>query len=297
LVITHHSDIVRQKVLRHLFAPLEKIVYSRAARIISNSPTYIGGSPILQRYHQKVETIPMGLNLERYQNPSPAATEFAAKLREKYGQNIWLMVGRCVYYKGFDTAIRALKSVPGVLLIVGQGPMIHAMSRLAEREHVQQRVKWLGQVSDDELAGAYHAAKALWFPSNARSEAFGLVQVEAMASGCPVINTNIPHSGVPWVSQHERTGVTIPMHDVSALVGAANRLLVEPQFHESTAAGARVRANRKFDHVRMAERTVALYERLAERELDRMRSTVADAPPVLRSAWEAEGDEVEVSYF
>ena len=53
----------------------------------------------------------------------------------------------------------------------------------------------------DELVGAYHAARALWFPSIARSEGFGQVQVEAMASGCPVINTDILHSGVPWVSK------------------------------------------------------------------------------------------------
>ena len=85
----------------------------------------------------------------------------------------------------------------------------------------------------------YLAADAFWFPSNARSEAFGLVQVEAMASGCPVINTAIPHSGVPWVSPHEETGLTVPVDDPAALAAAANRLLTEPGLRDRLGAAGR----------------------------------------------------------
>ncbi len=122
-----------------------------------------------------------------------------------------------------------------------------------------ERTIWLGYRGFDEVVGAYHAATALWFPSNARSESFGLVQVEAMASACPVINTAIPGSGVPWVSRHEESGLTVPMDDAEALAQSANRLLTESGLRERLAAGARARACREFDHRLMAVRCLSAY--------------------------------------
>src|SRR5439155_27360750 len=115
---------------------------------------------------------------------------------------------------------RALARVPGRLLVIGEGPALAGLRRLAAARGVADRVVWRGHVGEDELVGAYHAATALWFPSNARSEGFGLVQVEAMASGCPVINTAVPASGVAWVCRHEETGLTVPVGDAAALAAA-----------------------------------------------------------------------------
>src|SRR5262249_28666229 len=110
-----------------------------------------------------------------------------------------------------------------------------------------------------EIVPYYLAADAFWFPSNARSEAFGLVQVEAMASGCPVINTAIPHSGVPWVSRHDETGLTVPVNDPCALAAAARRLLEEPGLRDRLTAAARRRAADEFDHRVMARRSLEVY--------------------------------------
>ena len=104
--------------------------------------------------------------------------------------------------------------------------------------NLSDRVRWLGRATDDELVGAYLAATALWFPSNARSEGFGLVQVEAMANGCPVINTSIPASGVSWVCRHEQEGLTVPVNDPAAFAAAANRLVSEPDFRARLSAAA-----------------------------------------------------------
>src|SRR5258705_10920675 len=127
---------------------------------------------------------------------------------------------------------------------------------------VADRVHWWGYATRDELIGSYLAADAFWFPSNARSEAFGLVQVEAMASGCPVINTRIPHSGVAWVSLHEETGLTVPVDDPAALAAAANRLLGEPGLRDRLAAAAQRRAVQEFDHRVMAGRSLAIYRHI-----------------------------------
>src|SRR5262249_37788257 len=110
----------------------------------------------------------------------------------------------------------------------------------------------------------YLAAEAFWFPSNARSEAFGLVQVEAMACGCPVINTALRGSGVPWVSRDEETGLTVPVNDPGAFAAAALRLLRGPGLRARLAAAGRARARREFDHRVMAERSLSLYRGVLE---------------------------------
>ena len=114
------------------------------------------------------------------------------------------------------------------------------------------------------LAPYYLAADAFWFPSNARSEAFGLVQVEAMAAGCPVINTAIPHSGVAWVSRHDREGLTVPVDDPLALAEAANRIATEPGLRDRLVEASRRRAREEFDHRVMARRCVDIYRRVLD---------------------------------
>jgi glycosyltransferase involved in cell wall biosynthesis len=130
---------------------------------------------------------------------------------------------------------------------------------LANSVGVSDRVIWCGKLNDDELTGAYLAATALWFPSNARSEGFGLVQVEAMASGCPAINCPVPHSGVSWVSRHEREGFTVPLNEPAALAAAARRLLDEPGLRDRLANAARERAIQEFDFRTMAAKSLNIY--------------------------------------
>jgi rhamnosyl/mannosyltransferase len=259
LVITHHSDVVRQRWLALAMRPFEHQVYSRARRILTGSAAYRDGSAVLRRYAPKVTVVPFGLDLAPYLGPSPAIRRRAERWRAEHGGPLWLAVGRLVYYKGFETAVDALALVPGTLLVIGTGPLERTLRQRAERRGVADRITWHGHATADELVGAYHAATALWFPSNARSEGFGLVQVEALASGCPVINTALAGSGVPWVSPHDQTGLTVPINDPPALAAAALRLLQEPGLRERLALGARERARQEFDHRLMAERTAAVY--------------------------------------
>jgi rhamnosyl/mannosyltransferase len=259
LVITHHSDVVRQKMLGLALRPFEHAVLRRAAAVVCTSPLYAAGSPLLTQYADKVRVVPFGIDAGPFLHPSPSVLEHARRLRAEHGDPLWLAVGRLVYYKGLHNAVRALPRVPGKLLVIGDGPLEGELRDESKQLGVADRIVWRGRATDDELAGAYRAATAFWFPSNARSEAFGLVQVEAMASGCPVINCAIPASGVPWVSRHDETGLTVPLNDPEAFAAAARDLLERPGLRERLARAGRERAEREFGDGVMAERTLDVY--------------------------------------
>lgn len=260
LVVTYQSDVIRPRILRALFRPVERLVYRRVRQIMPTSPPYAEESRFLARYRERIHVVPMGLDLRRYLAPSADVRRKAEELRRIHGDPIWLACGRLIYYKGLVNAIRALPLVEGKLLIVGDGPERDPLLLEAKRLGVADRVVFVGEQPYQKIVPYYLAATAFWFPSNARSEAFGLVQVEAMASGCPVINTAIPGSGVAWVSRHEETGLTIPVDDPEALAAAANRLWSDEALRARLGEAAKGRAERDFDDRVMARKSVKVYE-------------------------------------
>jgi glycosyltransferase involved in cell wall biosynthesis len=260
VVVTYQSDIIRQRVRAFLFRPLERLAYRRVRVIAQTSPLYAAGSRFLRPYGARLAVLANGIDLEPYLQPSAEHRSEAERIKARHPGPLWVGCGRMVYYKGFPNALRALPHVPGTLLLVGGGPLRERLEREAQRLGVQDRVVFVGNLSHYlDLVPYYLAAHAFWFPSNARSEGFGIVQVEAMASGCPVINTAIPHSGVAWVSRDEREGLTVPMNDPRALAAAARRLLEEPGLRDRRAIAARARAIAEFDHRAMARRSREIY--------------------------------------
>ena len=221
-------------------------------RVWDTLRTGLNSTPALTSIHSFAHALAVN-------NPSAAALVHAEQLRATSAGPIWVSAGRLVYYKALDVALRALREVPGTLHIIGTGPMESAWRSLAASLGVADRVVWRGRVSDDELVGTYRAATALWFPSNERSEGFGLVQVEAMACGCPVVNANIPHSGVPWVSRHNETGLTVPVNDPVAFAAAARCMLMEAGLRERLSHEAILQAKLRFDAVQMAARSLEIY--------------------------------------
>jgi rhamnosyl/mannosyltransferase len=260
LVVTYQSDTVRQRVRKVLFRPLERLAYRRVRAILATSPHYAAGSSFLRSYTERLHVVPMGIDLTPYLHPAAEDGAQARRIQAQYQGPLWLACGRLIYYKGLINAVRALARTPGTLVVVGDGPDRPQLEAEARRRAVRDRIVFVGDVP--RVIPFYLAAFALWFPSNARSEAFGLVQVEAMASGCPVINTAIPASGVPWVSRHEETGLTVPMNDPAALARAAQRLLAEPGLRHRLSRNARERACREFDHLTMARRSLEVYREI-----------------------------------
>jgi rhamnosyl/mannosyltransferase len=256
LVITYHSDVVRQKVLGGLFWPVLRRALGRADAVIAASPNYVESSPALQQFKQKCSVIPFGISLHEFDRVDESEV---AQIRKRFGPRIVLGVGRLIYYKGFEHLVRAMKDVNGHLLIIGEGPLRGALEQEAERAGVGGRVTFLDQVED--VAPYYHAADVFALPSVARSEAFGIVQLEAMACRRPVVNTRLD-SGVTYVSVDGVTGLTVPPADPEALAAALNQLLGDAALAARYGRAARLRVEREFDLEVMGRRTLRLYEEI-----------------------------------
>jgi rhamnosyl/mannosyltransferase len=270
LVVSWHSDIVRQRFLSHLLRPLERATVRRAAALIASSHNYLETSPTLAGNRDRCHVIPYGIDEQELQRPDPAKV---SALRRRYGPRIVLAVGRLVYYKGLEYLIRAMRSIDGHLLIVGDGPLRDKLGDLTAATGVSARVTFTGTLGRAELIDFYHAADVFVLPSVARSEAFGIVQLEAMACGKPVVNTQLP-CGVPFVSVDGETGITVAPGAPEPLADAINRLLGDSALRTSYGAAARRRVQELFSVDLMVERTRSLYQQI----LDTRRAELSVAP-------------------
>jgi glycosyltransferase involved in cell wall biosynthesis len=272
LVVTWHSDIVRQKVMARVLAPIHEALIRRAAVLIASSPNYVESSPVLARHRERCRVIPFGIMADGFRVRDGATI---AKIRQRYGRRILLTVGRMVYYKGFEYLVRAMKDIRGHLLIVGDGPLRTELERLAVACGVSDRISFLGRVAQEEMVAYYHAADVFVLPSVARSEAFGVVQLEAMACGKPVVNTALA-TGVPYVSLDGVTGITVPPADEAALATAVSRLLDDPYLRAKFGVAAMRRVREEFNVELMGRRTFEVYrEVLAATQPDAIRRTAA----------------------
>ncbi len=258
VVITYQSDIIRQRVLRYIYEPLFNRLAAKAKAIVCLSPNYIESSATLRRIRHKCHVIPHGIDPQRFADFDPHAV---SAIRARYGTRIVLGLGRLVYYKGFEFLIRAVAGTDATLLIIGTGPLRDQLLDVARECGVLERVHLLGEV--DDVIPYYRAAQVFALPSVARSEAFGIVQVEAMACGTPVVNTNLD-SGVPFVSLDGTSGLTVPPADVAALRHAITLILDDPQLRTRFSNGARQRVRQHFTLDAMAQKTLLLYQRILE---------------------------------
>ena len=253
LVITYHSDVVRQRILAAAFTPILRAALKRAAAIIVSSPNYIDGSYVLPEFRDRCRVIPFGVSGDYFDQFDP---QTVARIREEYGPRIVLGVGRMVYYKGFEHLVRAMTDVDAHLLLIGKGPLREPLNQLAGELGVAGRVTFLSEVND--IRPYYQAADVFALSSVMRSEAFGIVQLEAMACGKPVINTQLD-SGVTFVSPHGVSGLTVPPADSAALSGGINQLLDRPEWRAELGEGARQRVAHNFTVSKMVQSTLALY--------------------------------------
>ena len=264
VLVWFHSEVVRPRwKYRLLYRPFLRGVLRRAARVIVSSPELARHAVELRDFRDKCVVVPFGVDTRRL----AATAEVLARanaLRARHQTPVLLFVGRLVPYKGVDVLLRALDGIEATTLLVGGGPLRAELEAQARALRLS-RVRFLGEVSDEELTALYRAADVLVLPSVTRAEAFGVVQLEAMACGVPVVSTNLP-SGVPWVNQHDKTGLVVSPGDADGLRQALLALLTDQPRREALGRYARERVDREFTLRRMAQLTSGLYrEVLAER--------------------------------
>jgi glycosyltransferase involved in cell wall biosynthesis len=259
MVLTYHSDVVRQRVLGRLWAPGLRRVLRGASRVLATSPNYVESSPFLRAVRDRVDVVPLGVDPARV----TGVDEPGARARLGPGPTL-AFIGRLRYYKGLDVLIDALTRLPGVRLVVaGSGPMGADWRRRAEAVGVAGRIDWRGDVSDAEARDILAGCDLFVLPAVARSEAFGTVLLEAMCAGRPVVSTELG-TGTSWVNRDGVTGRVVPPRDPDALAGAIAALLADEGARRRMGEAARARVLAEFTEARMVERVEVIYREVTE---------------------------------
>src|SRR3989338_5792138 len=258
LVVHYHADIILQRVSAWLIQPLLKHVLKRAHTIVVSNPNLVKSSPLLSSYPEKCVVIPFGIEYERlHQAIAPGAVN---EIKQKYGKYV-LFVGRLSYYKGVEYLLEAIRTLPYTVVIIGEGEERGRLNYRIQQLGIEQRVVFLPPQPYEQLANFYAAAEVFVLPSVARSEAYGLVLLEAMACGTPVISTELG-TGTSFVNQHQVTGFVVPPRDPRALAETIKHIMNNPEEYKKFSEQARARVEKLFTLDRMIEEHATLCKNL-----------------------------------
>jgi glycosyltransferase involved in cell wall biosynthesis len=262
-VITWHSDIVRQKRLLTLYRPWQIREIRRAEAVVASTRSHFRTSEQLPTDYpaERRHVIPFGFDYA-WLCKTPATQHHIESIRARAGRRfIVFALGRHVSYKGFDVLINAIAQTDAFLILGGDGPLHETLRALAARGGILERVWFTGRLDADAVSACYHACDVFCMPSVTRAETFGIVQLEAMACGKPVICTDLGN-GVNEVNGDYRTGITVPVGDALALASEITRLSQDPARCESVGTAARERSEKLFSINAMQSAHIALYHRL-----------------------------------
>jgi rhamnosyl/mannosyltransferase len=257
LVIGYHNDIVQQKWAMRAYRPILTTALRRARFILSGTLDYAKSSPILPAFRDKWRIVAYGIDQQKFER-TPAIEAQIAQIQTQYPAPRILFIGRLCYYKGLEYLIPAMRQVDATLLMIGVGPWEKRLKTLVQQCGVADKVIFVGAANDTQRAAYTHASDLLVLPSTYRSEAFGLVQVQAMVCAKPVVSSDLP--GVASVNEHGVTGLTVPCRDVAALAGALNQLCGDPQMRKKMGIVAQEKARRSFQVERMVTSIEAIYQ-------------------------------------
>lgn len=253
-LIGYHSDVVKQQRILRLYRPLLCRVLAGAGQILVGSDNYVNSSPYLRPLSHKCTIVPYAVDSARFAQAEPGWPED--------GRFTILFMGRHRYYKGVDDLIRAVGLLPAGLavrlLIGGDGPLRGEWEALSAELGLQDKISFVGHLSDDELPCFYASGDLFVLPANSRAESFGKVLQEAMAAGLPCISTELG-TGTSFVVQDGVTGLVVPPKQPMALAAAIQQLGEQPDLCQKLGQAGQERAKREFSLAQMVARVEMAY--------------------------------------
>jgi glycosyltransferase involved in cell wall biosynthesis len=267
-VIHWHSDVVpsaidsRLSLAYRFYRPFEQKMLANANRIICTSQSYSKSSLPLRKWQDKCQIIPLGLNSDRLQ-----CRQEAKKNSGDDHDFLIVAIGRLTYYKGFDILIQAAAQLKKVrILIVGNGEQQSFLEKKICELGVEDKVTLCGYLPDEELYQLFNSADCLCLPSLERTEAFGLVLLEAMACGVPVVVSDVPGSGMSWVVTTAENGLLFPPGDSQKLIDAITYLMENNKKSRNMAKSGRKVFEERFHIDTIADQIIKTYSQLISYE-------------------------------
>ena len=263
LLVHWHSDVIKQKLFWLVFRPLEYCMLCRSNVVIATSRVYADSSLSLKPFRHKISVVPIGVSDVKFNQYDELkfSNEIATHIKNK---RVILSVGRLVTYKGFNLLIEAVHYLPKnvAVVIVGSGPNYQNLQKSILDNNVSDRVLLAGGLCEMELHSLFKISNIFCLPSINRAEAFGVVLVEAMSFGLPIVAYDIPGSGVPWVNEHNVSGLNASMIDPKSLAEACRNILDSDELAIRFAKGSRKRYLKEFtEHIFLA-RIIKIYNKL-----------------------------------
>ena len=258
-LVTYHSDIVKQKLLKILYKPLENHFLNQVNIIVATSPQYAQTSTNLQKYKNKVRVIPLAIDEATYPTPLSSTID---QWRDKVGEGFFLFVGVLRYYKGLDYLLEAARINNLPVVIAGDGPERVKIEDYISK-HNLDNVKLVGFISEEDKVALHLLSKAFVFPSHLRSEAFGISLIEAQMYSKPIISSDIG-TGSSYVNINDETGLVVPPADSQSFSDAMLKIKNNADLCKTFGVNSRARFEQEFTAQRYAQSYVTLYRELLE---------------------------------
>lgn len=259
-IVTYHCEVMKNRSLVKFYEPVSKAVLERADSIIIATDNHLKYSRWLRKYAHKCQIIPFGIQA-KHANRNIEIVKKLKSIKDKYSR-YFLFIGRMVAYKGVNVLLESMQNVEQNLVLIGKGPLFEQWQKLSKNLGVSDRVHFLGQVNDEEEFSAYlHGCDAVVLPSLNEAEAFGLVLLEAMACGKPIITTEL-NSGVRMVNSPGETGLEVPPSNVLRLTEAMNHMASNHEMRLQMGINAKVRFENMFRIDKFVQSYLGVYAQM-----------------------------------
>ena len=256
-IVTYHSDILRQKFLELIYNPLKHYFLKRSKKIIATSPNYFATSETLQKYVSKVEIVPIGLSADDYKKPTKGSIDYWER---KLGSKFFLFVGTQRYYKGLKVALKAIENTNIKIVVAGAMSADNELSEYAKANSINN-IKFLGKVSKEDKCALLSACYGFIFPSNLRTEAFGIALLEAAYFENPLISCEIG-TGTSFINKHNETGLVVKPGCPIELRDAMLKLLNDKELAKKMGKEAKKRAKKIFSADKQVKKYLKIYSKI-----------------------------------